>query len=192
MAILENSTRELATLKEKIEPLVEFFKTILGDIDHNVDENLQAFLRPIINGIKEGTNAEEVEAITISRRCKEVSHSTVISARGSSSLIFQQKMMSTALQMQGRFSAISDISQAYITVSADYIRPAINRMERLSTLPESEWAIRGREFLQDCDRWMTLIDEVAAKTSANVDKNITEHMKRLQTRAIEAAAEHDE
>lgn len=75
MAILENSTRELATLKEKVEHLVDFFKTILGDIDHNVDVNLQAFLRPIINGIKEGTNADEIEAINISHRSKEVSTS---------------------------------------------------------------------------------------------------------------------
>ncbi|KAK7425623.1 hypothetical protein QQZ08_007946 [Neonectria magnoliae] len=114
IAILENSTRELATPKEKIEPLVEFFKTILGEIDHNIDENLQAFLRLIINGIKEGTNAKEVEAITISRRSKE-------------------KMMSTTLPMQGHFSAIAKISTAYIAMLADYIRPAINRMERLST-----------------------------------------------------------
>jgi hypothetical protein len=43
-------------------------------------------------------------------------------------------MMSTALQMQGRFSAIADISTAYITVSTDYIRPAINEMKSLSTM----------------------------------------------------------
>ncbi|SPJ91048.1 uncharacterized protein FTOL_13450 [Fusarium torulosum] len=171
MTILENSTRELATLKEKIEPVVEFFKSILGDIDHNVDENLQAFLRPIMNRIEEGTTAEEIEAITISRRSKE-------------------KIISTALQMQGRFSAIVDISKAYIAVSTDYIRPAINRMERLSTLTESEWAIHSQEFLRDCDMWMTEIDELASETNANVDKNMAKHMQALQMRAIEAAAEN--
>ena len=100
--------------------------------------------------------------------------------------------MSTALQMQGRFSAIVDISKAYITVSADYIRPAINRMEKLSTLPESEWAIRGEEFLKDCDMWMKDISDVAARTSVNVDKNMAEHMQALQIRAIEAAAESED
>lgn len=74
MTILDNSTKNLGKLKEQIEPLVDFFKTILGDIDHNVDENLEAFLRPIVNGIKEGSNPEEVEAINISRRSKEVGH----------------------------------------------------------------------------------------------------------------------
>ena len=75
MAILDNSTKNLGKLKEQIEPLVDFFKSVLGDIDHNVDENLAAFLRPIENGITEGSNLEEIEAINISRRSKEVSHS---------------------------------------------------------------------------------------------------------------------
>jgi hypothetical protein len=74
MAILDNSTKNLSRLKEQIEPLVDFFKSILGDIDHNVDENLEAFLRPIVNGITEGSNPEEIEAINISRRSKEVGH----------------------------------------------------------------------------------------------------------------------
>ena len=74
MAILDNSTQNLGKLKEQIEPLVDFFKSVLGDIDHNVDENLAAFLRPIENGITEGSNPEEIEAINISRRSKEVGY----------------------------------------------------------------------------------------------------------------------
>ncbi|KAK3370358.1 hypothetical protein B0H63DRAFT_514498 [Podospora didyma] len=72
MYILDNSTRELATLKEKVEPLVEFFQNIFGQIDHDVDVNLETFLRSIVNGIKEGKSADEVEALNISRRSKEV------------------------------------------------------------------------------------------------------------------------
>ncbi|KAK3374692.1 hypothetical protein B0H63DRAFT_480744 [Podospora didyma] len=173
MLILENSTKELATLKEKVEPLVEFFQNILGEIDHNVDINLEAFLRPIENGIKEGTNPDEVEALNVSRRSKK-------------------NMMSTALQMQGRFSAIADISTAYVTVSTDYILPAITRMERLSILNDSQWAIESDKFVKDCDGWMMEIDGVAARTSASVDRNMADHMQALQTRAIEAAAENDE
>jgi len=99
-------------------------------------------------------------------------------------------MMSTALQMQGRFSAIADIATAYITVSADYIRPAINEMEILSTMTESEWQIKSQEFINKCDKLMTDIDEVAKETSANVDKNMSRHINALQRRAIEAAADH--
>jgi hypothetical protein len=73
MAILDNSTKNLGRLKEQVEPLVDFFKNVLGEIDNNVDQHLEAFLRPVINGITEGSNPEEVQAINVSRRSKEVS-----------------------------------------------------------------------------------------------------------------------
>jgi hypothetical protein len=65
MDILDESTRQLGKLKE---PLVEFFKNILTGIENNVGENLEAFLRPILQGITEGSSPEEVDAIMISRR----------------------------------------------------------------------------------------------------------------------------
>jgi hypothetical protein len=77
MEILDESTRQLGKLKEQIEPLVDFFKSILSDIHNNVEENLEAFLRPIVQGIREGSNPEECEAIRISRRSKEVSSSAL-------------------------------------------------------------------------------------------------------------------
>jgi len=98
-------------------------------------------------------------------------------------------MMSAALQMQGRFSAIADISTAYITVSTEYIRPAINEMEILSTMTESEWQVKSQEFVNKCDKLMTDIDGVAKETSANVDKNMSGHINALHRRAIEAAAD---
>jgi hypothetical protein len=99
-------------------------------------------------------------------------------------------MMSTALQMQGRFSAIADISTAYITVSTDYIRPAINEMEILSTMTDSEWHIKSQEFIHKCDRLMTDIDSVAQDANANVERNMSRHINALQRRAIEAATDH--
>lgn len=100
--------------------------------------------------------------------------------------------MSMALQMQGRFSAIADISTAYIAVSKDYIRPAINEMEILSTVTDSEWPIKSQEFLNKCDKLMTDIDSVAQETNANVNKNMSRHIDALQRRAIQAAAEYEE
>lgn len=76
MDILDESTRQLGKLKEQIEPLVDFFNNILTDIENNVEENLEAFLRPIVQGITEGCSPEEVDAIRISRRSKEVGYST--------------------------------------------------------------------------------------------------------------------
>lgn len=74
ITILDNSTKNLSKLKEQIEPLVDFFKSILVDIDGNVDVNLEAFLGPIVNGIKEGSNPDEIKCIHLSRNSKEVSH----------------------------------------------------------------------------------------------------------------------
>jgi hypothetical protein len=100
--------------------------------------------------------------------------------------------MSTALQMQGRFSAIADISTAYITVSMDYIRPAINEMEMLSTMTDSEWQIKSQDFIHKCDRLMTDIDSFAQKTNANVDVNVGNYINALQRRAIEAASKYEQ
>ncbi|MCJ1401423.1 hypothetical protein MMC11_004636 [Xylographa trunciseda] len=172
MEILDESTRQLGKLKEQIEPLVDFFRSILSDIHNNVEENLEAFLRPIIQGIGEGSNPQECEAIRISRRSKE-------------------RILTTALQMQGRFSAMTDISTAYITISSEYIRPAINRMESLSTVNDSEWSIRSAEFFQWCDSSMNSIDEIARVTNINVQRNIDFHINALHRRAIEGADEND-
>jgi hypothetical protein len=80
MAILDSSIKNLGKLKEQIEPLVDFLKSVLGEIDHNVDQNLEAFLRPIVQGMKEGSNPEEIEAINMSRRSKEVSRDLGVDA----------------------------------------------------------------------------------------------------------------
>jgi len=72
LGILDNSRRELGALKANVEPLVGFFRSIVGDIDHTVDQSVESFLRPVVAGIREGTTPDEVEAINISRRSKEV------------------------------------------------------------------------------------------------------------------------
>jgi hypothetical protein len=101
-------------------------------------------------------------------------------------------MMSAALQMQGRFSAISDIAGAYVTVSIEYIRPAISRMDSLTRVPDSEWQAKSMEFIQWCDGVMKDIDKVAQETTENVEPNIRKHIMDLQQRAIEAADDRDD
>ena len=73
MAILDKSTRRLGELKDKIEPLVEFFTAMLEEIRQNVEGGLGDFLRPIENGITVGKTLEEVEAINMSQKSKKVS-----------------------------------------------------------------------------------------------------------------------
>ena len=101
-------------------------------------------------------------------------------------------MMLNAFQMQGRFSAVADISGAYVTVSKEYIRPAISKMEALSTLSESEWAIRSQEFSMWCAESMNDIDQLAQRVSRAAFQNIDRNISALQRHAIEAAAERDD
>lgn len=104
-------------------------------------------------------------------------------------LCIVQKIMSSALLMQGRFSAIMDISSAYIAVSRDYIRPAITEMENLSTMSESEWAVQSKHFLTKCKKWTQDIEAVTKKASDRVEVNAKMHMHALRAHAIEAAEE---
>lgn len=68
----------LSRLQNQVEPLVDFFRDICTDINTNVDEDLEGFLRPIINGIEEGDTPDEVKAIHIGRVAKNVSTAVIL------------------------------------------------------------------------------------------------------------------
>jgi len=174
MTILENSAHHLGTLKDQIEPLLKFFKEDLEQgIGHTADEDVKAFLRPIENRLKEhSNNPDDAEAFRLSKRSKE-------------------KMISAALTMQGRFSAIADISHAYIDVSNTYIRPAISWMERLSTMPVQDWQAEKNKFLLWCEDSVKKIDALAQQTNRDVDEHVKGSILALQKRAIEAREEED-
>ena len=72
MEILENSTTQLSILKEQIRPLVEFFEEFKRSVLNNIDDEAERFLRPVIEGIKEGTNPDEVKALSVSWKAKKV------------------------------------------------------------------------------------------------------------------------
>lgn len=72
MKILDESTRQLGRLKEQIEPLVLFFDSILVEVDTTLNKDLEAFLRPILNGAIVGKNPDEIEQIRLGRTSKKV------------------------------------------------------------------------------------------------------------------------
>jgi hypothetical protein len=79
-----------------------------------------------------------------------------------------------------------------VQISDDYIRPAINKMESLATVGDSDWQVRGREFFEWCNNAMNEIDSMAKRTSANMQRNLVDQINALQKRAIEAASEQDD
>ena len=75
-------------------------------------------------------------------------------------------------------------------ISDRYIRPAINRMESLSTVSNSEWHVQSRDFMLWCENAVQEIDDMARTTSKNMEKNMAKQISTLQKRAIEAAADN--
>lgn len=76
-------------------------------------------------------------------------------------------------------------------ISDRYIRPAINKMESLATVSDSEWAIQSQEFIEWCGNAVGEIDDMARTTSANMEKNMVKQINALERRAIEAAAKNE-
>jgi hypothetical protein len=96
-----------------------------------------------------------------------------------------------AFQIQGGFSTITDISAAYVQISNNYIREAINKMERLSNSKDEDWEVKRAEFNEWCEGAIQSIDNISQEASKNMNKNMEARIVMLKTRAIEAAAEHD-
>jgi len=104
----------------------------------------------------------------------------------------QQKMLSAAFIMQGRFSAIVDISDAYIDVSNTYIRPTISWMERLSTIPARDWEAEKDKFLGWCQDSIGKIEGLAQQTIQNADEHVKGSILALQRRVMEAREDDED
>lgn len=102
-----------------------------------------------------------------------------------------QRIIGTALQMQGSFSAIGDVSGAFVMISDRFIRPAISMMERLSTVDDQEWPNERRKFVTWCNTAVNEIDTLTKSASANLEPNMGKRIDYLQRLAIKAAEDDD-
>ncbi|KAF3918011.1 hypothetical protein ABW21_db0202902 [Orbilia brochopaga] len=168
MEILQRSINLLSKLKDNIEQLVGFFKASLLDVEASIEYSVVPFLTDVERGIVKGANPQEVQEITMSERSK-------------------QRIISLALQMQGRFAAIADISAGYMKISKNYIRPMINEMETLSISTDSEWEDSKVIFDAKCQAAMDDIMRMARETDTKVQTNIALRIQDLKGLAIEAA-----
>jgi hypothetical protein len=101
--------------------------------------------------------------------------------------------LSDALQIQGRFSAIADISAAYVAISDRCIRPIINKMEQLALTKDGEdWKRKSKMFSIACEQAQKDINDVFKGTQQNMGRNMAKRIGELQTLAIEAAEENEE
>ena len=95
-------------------------------------------------------------------------------------------MLQAALQIQGRFSIIADVSDAYVQISNKCILPTINEMEILSKAQERDWEAARIKFEDTCERAMDDIHNIAARTSTTMDKTAQQRIGMLERKAIEA------
>jgi hypothetical protein len=105
-----------------------------------------------------------------------------------------QRVLTSALKIQGQFSAINDISGAYVAISDGYIRKAIDKMEHLATVDDKQWDAERDKFTEWCKDAVAGIGSITRQTSADMGPRMTEQLEMLQRLAIEAAEnnEHDE
>jgi hypothetical protein len=101
--------------------------------------------------------------------------------------------MSNAMGIQGQFSAITDVSTAYIEVSDKCIRPAISMMEQLALAKDDkDWNDMSEKFSAKCAKYITDIDAEFQRTQANMKPNMTKRVGVLQMLAIEAAEDNED
>jgi hypothetical protein len=105
-----------------------------------------------------------------------------------------QRILRAALQIQGGFSNIADISATYVHVSSVYIRPTINEMEQLANDYQRDegWRNRWDVFVESCKRKAGQITSTVTKSSDMMRVNMKKQVERLTDRAIEAEAEAEE
>lgn len=96
------------------------------------------------------------------------------------------------MQIQGQFSAIADVSSAYVMISGNYIRKAIDKMEHLATIEDSKWNEARKEFTAWCKNAVRDINGVTRQASANMGPNMQKRIGLLQTLAIEAAEDNND
>ena len=96
----------------------------------------------------------------------------------------------SALKIQGQFSAIADISGAYVTISDGYIRKAIDKMEHLATVDDSKWDQERDRFTSWCQEAVVGINGITRNASANMGGNMNKRIGMLELLAIEAANEN--
>ncbi|KAL2155916.1 hypothetical protein VTH82DRAFT_658 [Thermothelomyces myriococcoides] len=141
-------------LKNQVSGLVIFFNSILEEVGATVDNEVKDFLERIERGITTQYKSPDfTKEISLSNRAK-------------------QRIRNTALQIQGSFSGIRDITATYVKVSDMYITPAIDTLQVLSATRGKEWDAQS----DDCIRWCRKsMDEIQAVTRAAAD-DVEPHM----------------
>ncbi|KIW00834.1 uncharacterized protein PV09_07594 [Verruconis gallopava] len=171
LAILQRSTNELGQLKAQLGRLVTFFSMMENNISKNTMQEVDDFLEVLNRNIK--MQDDKVESIRLRSTSK-------------------RKILSSAMQIQGQVSAIADVSSAYVLISENYIRKAIDKMENLATIEDSKWNEARKEFTAWCNEAVRGINGITREASAKMGPNMQKRVGLLQTLAIEAAEDSNE
>ncbi|KJZ68254.1 hypothetical protein HIM_12358 [Hirsutella minnesotensis 3608] len=166
--ILGEPVRRLTELRMEVEEMVSFFSRVHTVITTTVDENLDNFLRPIRSVTDEGATVDQIQEEK------------------------KQKLLRIAFEVQGRFSATADLASTYVFVSNTYIRPGINRMEKLAAMNDADFERGKIEFRQWCNDAAEEIVRITEGEQHKMAINLRVRVEALSLRAIEAASSNDD
>ncbi|KAL8343421.1 hypothetical protein RB598_004657 [Gaeumannomyces tritici] len=161
LEILDESSRELGRLRMQIQELVMFFRDILSQVSLTVEQDIQkGFLPPIEK--KMVYNIDRVyQGVKLSKSAKS-------------------KVHDSAINIQGSFCAIGDITSVYVLASDRYIIPAINMMGALSDAKEQDLHDQKEEFTSWCRKSMQEIQLLTSETDEKMLPRMTERLQYLQ------------
>ncbi|KAH7077657.1 hypothetical protein BKA63DRAFT_564232 [Paraphoma chrysanthemicola] len=171
MSILQESTQKLGMLKDQLARLVIFFSTVETIIAEKALGDVESFLKKIETSAD--IQGDEVHGLEL---------------RGAT----KRQVLATALQIQGQFSSIADISSAYVKISDSCILPAISKMEQLALTKDENWNVESEKFNGWCEQAISDIDAVFRGTQDNMGPNMAKRIGMLSNLAIEAARENEE
>ncbi|KAH6621563.1 hypothetical protein B0J18DRAFT_230057 [Chaetomium sp. MPI-SDFR-AT-0129] len=161
LEILEESRRELGTLKGQVEELVTFFHSILNEVEVAVTMEVQKeIVRPITNKLM--YNAQGVyQGVRLGKKTKQNIHNS-------------------AVGIQGNFCAIKDITGVYVVASDRYIMPAIKKMTSLADAKPEDWPEQRDAFTSWCRKSTAEIEALTTTTDEEIVEHMTERVRHLE------------
>lgn len=189
LSILKESVHEFGKLKAQLSHLCVFFATMKNNMENAMHE-VDAFLEILSRNIRR--NDEDVETLRLRGASKRVSYNASRVGWKFINMLGQQRVLFSAMLIQGQFSVTADVSAAYVKASDQYIHKAIDKMEDLATTENSKWPGARQEFTKWCNDAVKGINGVAKEASANMAPNMQKRIGLLQTLAIEAAEENED
>ncbi|RVD86895.1 uncharacterized protein DFL_005146 [Arthrobotrys flagrans] len=164
LKIIKDSIKSLTFMKECIDEMKIFFASVLSDVKTSMCSPLDTFLEGVNTAIVRSGNAQNA---------REINNLEFTN-------INKRRLAEQALRLHGKIYMISNIAEIYIGVSTEYIRPALNMMERLLTADSSQYQRESSKFEKWCKESIQKIDLLSIEEAKKKKKAKTRPLALLR------------